>query len=113
MRRVEGVDDAGYASSMNVGMGELKSRLGHYLRLACAGEHIVICMRGVPVAELRATPRRTRRISSKDPDKAALEKLAAEGLVTLGRRPRRRRPFRPIRIRGKKLVSQMVIEDRD
>lgn len=112
MRRVEGVVADRYDSCMNVGVQQLRSRLGHYLRLVRAGERIVVCVRGIPVAELIASPGRPKRKKNSNAARTALEKLAAQGIVTLGRRRVRRRPFRPVRIRGDKLVSQMVIEDR-
>lgn len=39
--------------SSRVGVAELKAHLSEYLRRAKAGEHIVVCDREVPVAELR------------------------------------------------------------
>jgi antitoxin (DNA-binding transcriptional repressor) of toxin-antitoxin stability system len=104
---------------MNVGVAELKRRFGHYVKLLYQGRRIVVCVRGVPIAELRTTSRADARratarraASGRDPERALLERLAAEGVITLGRRPKRAKPFRPLRWRGKKTLSEMVIEDR-
>ena len=43
-----------YCSHMDVGVRELKSKLSEYLHRAAAGEDIVVCDRGKPVARLTA-----------------------------------------------------------
>jgi antitoxin (DNA-binding transcriptional repressor) of toxin-antitoxin stability system len=114
MSRVEQVHPGRYASRMNVGVAELKRRFGHYVKLLYEGRRIVICIRGVPIAELRTTSRANARRATKhrDPEDAWLARLAAEGVITRGRRRKRTKPFRPLRWRGKKTLSEMVIEDR-
>lgn len=62
-----------------VGVRELRTRLGAYLRAVQKGAIIVVTERGQPVAELRS-------LLQKDGGEAAgLEVLAALGLVTLGK----------------------------
>lgn len=104
--RVDGSSYGGYFRRMNVGTKELKNRLSHFLRLVRAGERVVVCDRGEPIAELR------RIAASMRPDeRAALEDLGKQGLVTLGHG--RLPDFEPAVRRGKRRVSAIVIEDRD
>lgn len=87
-----------------VGARELKNRLGSYLRLARQGTRVVVTERGRPIVELRALEPATSELH------AQLQRLAAEGLVTLptvDRLP----PRQPIRIAGPPLTTT-VIEDR-
>jgi prevent-host-death family protein len=60
------------------GIADLKSRLSSYLKVVRAGNEVLITDRGVPVAKLvpidTARRRETRR-----------QKLAAEGLLALGK----------------------------
>lgn len=87
-----------------VGVRELKTRLGTYLREVRRGRTIVVTDRGEPVAELRTI---------------ALLNSGAEGeidrLVALGHLTRTSRapltPFRPIRLKGR-LLSEAIVEDR-
>jgi prevent-host-death family protein len=90
---------------MKVGARELKNRFGHYLRQVKAGETVHVTDRGRIVAELRpSAPEKTG-------DQEALRRLAAEGVVTLG--AGHHEDFRPYPvIRGKRLASRMIIEDR-
>lgn len=89
-----------------VGSRELKTRLGTYLARVRRGETILITDRGQPVAELRPVE------TSPDPTVAALQKMAAEGLVRLPTRTRLT-PFKPIRARGGASASDAVSRDRD
>jgi prevent-host-death family protein len=90
---------------MKVGARELKNRFGHYLRQVKAGETVHVTDRGKIVAELRPSS------PAKTGEEGALRQLEAEGVVTLG--AGRHRDFRPYPvIRGKKLASRMIIEDR-
>ena len=43
-----------YMTMIQVNVAEAKTRLSHFLRLAVAGEKVVICDRNKPVAELVA-----------------------------------------------------------
>jgi prevent-host-death family protein len=90
---------------MKVGARELKNRLGHYLRQVKAGETVHVTDRGKVVAELRPSA------PAKTGEEEALRRLAAEGAVTLG--AGRHEDFKPYPvIRGRKLASRTIIEDR-
>jgi len=41
---------------IRVNIHEAKARLSHYIGMVEAGEHVVVCRRNVPVAELRPLP---------------------------------------------------------
>lgn len=87
-----------------VGVRELKTHLSAYLRAVAQGETIVVGdRRKQPIARLEPVSR------SKDDD--VLQRLAGEGILTLGRgKPG---PFRPIKLRGRgKLASEIIIEQR-
>jgi prevent-host-death family protein len=90
---------------MKVGTKELKNRLSHYLRLVQQGEPVQVTDRGAVVAELRAVR------DVEDRDDACLLALEQQGMVTLGKK-KRLGAFDPLPPRGKKLLSEMVIEDR-
>lgn len=68
-----------------VGVKELKARLSEYLRLARAGESILVTERNEVVAELRGA-RRQAPSSGRLED--ILEALAATGEVTRAARPK-------------------------
>jgi prevent-host-death family protein len=93
------------SKSTVVGVRELKTRLGRYLREVRRGRTIVITDRGEPVAELRPI---------------SLGGAAGEGeidrLVALGRLTRVSNrplaPFRPIRPNARP-VSEAIVEDRE
>lgn len=63
-----------------VAVRELKNRLSSYLREVAAGETVLVTDRGRVVAEIRR-PSVGRTPSTVD---EALERMAAQGLVTLG-----------------------------
>jgi antitoxin (DNA-binding transcriptional repressor) of toxin-antitoxin stability system len=92
---------------MRVGTKELKNRLSHYLRLVQAGEAVQVTDRGSVVAELRAAPDAV----SDGEDERRLATLEREGLLTRGN-GKRLRDLAPLPRRGKKLLSEIVIEDR-
>jgi prevent-host-death family protein len=79
--------------SMDVAVSELRAHLSEYLDRARAGDEVVITDRGVPVARLLGLTAT-----------AALERLAADGIIgraAAARRPRasgqpRPRPRRPV-----------------
>lgn len=87
-----------------IGIRELKTRLGTYLRLVKNGERIVVTDRGRPVAELR-------QLSGEDGEDARLTELAALGLVSQGNGGELAE-VSPITVAGKP-VSQTLIEDRE
>jgi antitoxin (DNA-binding transcriptional repressor) of toxin-antitoxin stability system len=90
---------------MKVGTKELKNRLSHYLRLVQQGEPVQVTDRGAVVAELRVLR------EAEGEDDACLQALEQQGLVTIGKK--RLAAFEPLAPRGKKLLSEMVVEDRE
>lgn len=88
-----------------VGVRELKSGLSAYLRRVRQGQSLVVTDRGEPIAEINP-------IKADTGIETRLLKLAAEGRVTLPVR-NALKPFKPIRIRGGKLLSTVIIEDRE
>ena len=93
---------------VQVGSRELKTRLGTYLARVRKGETILVTDRGEPVAELRPIVP-----PAADATEAALEKMAAEGLITRPMRKGPLQPFVPIRTRSGRLASDIIIEDRE
>jgi antitoxin (DNA-binding transcriptional repressor) of toxin-antitoxin stability system len=89
---------------MRVGTKELENRLSHYLRLVQQGERVEVTDRGAVVAELRAL------CEAEGGGEACLQALAQEGLVTVGKR--RLAAFEALVPRGRKRLSEMVVEDR-
>jgi prevent-host-death family protein len=69
-----------------VGVKELKARLSEYLRLAKAGESILVTERNQVVAELRGARRQVPSVASRFED--TLEALAATGEITRAARPK-------------------------
>lgn len=52
----------GYNMTMiRINIADAKANLSRYLELVESGEVVVVCRRNVPIAELRAVPKRTRR----------------------------------------------------
>lgn len=68
-----------------VGIKQLKSRLSEYVRLARAGETILVSDRDEVVAELGPARRQAAEPESVD---AALERLADRGAVTRSAQPK-------------------------
>lgn len=92
---------------MKVGTKELKNRLSHYLRVVRAGEPVRVTDRGRVVAEIK----RADGKGKPQGDAAALQELAASGLVTLGHG--RSDDFQPVKPRQRGVrASQMILEDR-
>jgi antitoxin (DNA-binding transcriptional repressor) of toxin-antitoxin stability system len=69
-----------------VGIKELKARLSEYIRLAKAGETILVTERDEVVAELRRARRQAPSVADRFED--TLEALAATGEVTRASRPK-------------------------
>lgn len=88
-----------------VGARELKTRLGTYMRRVKAGETLVVSERGQPIAEIRPVPKPVDEVE------ARLQRLAAEGFLTLATR-RKLTPFKPLKIKGPSL-TQTLLEDRE
>ncbi len=85
-----------------VNIRELKSRLSHYLRLAKAGEPVEIMERGTPIGRIIPT---AFRIQDR------IEAMAQSGLLLWNKRKLKRRV--PVaRVRGKRTVTDLLIEDR-
>ena len=88
-----------------VGVRELKTRLGTYLREVRRGRTIVVTDRGEPVAELRPIA------LAKSGRGAELDRLVALGHLTRTSKAALA-PFRPIRRKGRRL-SEAIVEDRE
>jgi prevent-host-death family protein len=85
-----------------VSIRELKSRLSHYLRLALSGESVVITDRGVPIG----------RIVPIGQDIDQLAAMREAGLAQWsGHKLRRRRPV--AKLRGRKTITQLLVEERE
>lgn len=85
-----------------VSIRELKSRLSHYLRLAQAGDSVVITDRGVPVGRL---------VPMEQNLEGRIDALRAAGVLHWsGRRLAPRQP--QIRLPAGKSVAELIIEDR-
>jgi prevent-host-death family protein len=69
-----------------VGVKELKARLSEYIRLAKAGETILVTERNEVVAELRQARRQVPSVSDRFED--TLEALAAAGEITRAAQPK-------------------------
>ncbi len=87
----------------HVSIRELKSRLSHYLRLTRAGESVVITDRGVPIGRI---------VPVGQPLAARLDALCQAGQAQWsGRKLAPAKP--PARVRGKRTVADLLIEDRE
>jgi antitoxin (DNA-binding transcriptional repressor) of toxin-antitoxin stability system len=90
---------------MKVGARELKNRFGHYLRQVKAGQTVHVTDRGKIVAELKQSA------PPQGSEEEALQRLAAEGEVTLGPGQYEDVAPQPIK-RSQKLTSQIIIDER-
>ena len=94
-----------------VGARELKDRLSHYLRTVRQGETVVVTIRGKPVARLvPISARGDKALQPEIEDK--MWKLAAEGVLTWNGAPFQL-PEAVAENRGPKLLSDLVVEDRE
>jgi prevent-host-death family protein len=85
-----------------VNIRELKSRLSHYLRLAKAGESVEIMERGTPIGRI---------IPTAFPIQDRIEAMAQSGLLRWNKHKLKHRV--PVaRVRGKRTVAELLIEDR-
>ena len=89
-----------------VGIKELKNRLTHYMRLARAGEEIIVTDRDKPIALIQ----KIEMINQPRSEEAILARLASEGSITLAKKGALTR-FKPVRIKGRS-ASEMIAEDR-
>ena len=89
-----------------VGIKELKNRLTHYMRLAKAGEEIIVTDRLKPIALIQ----KIDMVKQPRSEESILAAMASLGSVTLAKkRPLTR--FKPVRIKGRS-ASEMIVEDR-
>jgi prevent-host-death family protein len=85
---------------MEVGVRELRARLGHWLEVARRGEEVVVTDRGRPVARLVGAS-----------GNGAMDRLIAQGVVRLPRA--QRRPSGEIRrVRSEGSVAELVSDQR-
>lgn len=86
-----------------VNIRELKSRLSHYLRLAKAGEAVEITERGTPIGRIVPTAL---------PVLDRMEAMAQSGLLLWNKR--KLKTMTPVaKVRGKRTVGELLIEDRE
>ncbi len=91
-----------------VSIRELKSRLSYYLRLTRKGESVVITDRGVPIG--RIVPIGPNPIGQHLDQRLAA--MRETGLVQWsGQKLQHRKPI--AKLRGRKTVAQLVVEDRE
>lgn len=89
---------------MKAGIREIKNRLSHFLRKVKRGETVIITERNVPIAKI--IPIEGQKQGLKE-----ILSLQEAGLVTWsGGKPEGL--SRPLEIRGSRLVSEMIAEDR-
>jgi len=90
-------------SELSVGVRELKTRLSEYLRQVKAGRTIVITEHGQPVGRIvPAAQSRDEKIQA----------MIQAGLIAWS--GKKLKPTKPVaRTRGKKTVSDLVIENRE
>ena len=86
-----------------VSIRELKSRLSHYLRLTRKGESVLITDRGVPIG--RIVP------IGQDLDQHLTAMREAGPAQWSGHKLRHRKPV--AKLRGRKTVTQLLVEDRE
>jgi len=88
---------------MQVSIRELKSRLSHYLRLTKAGESLVITDRGTPIGRIVPT---TASVEDR------IDVMVQAGLILWNKK--RLSPMPPVaKVRGKRTVADLLIEDRE
>lgn len=90
-----------YASSMEVAVTELRSRLSEWIGRARQGEEIIVTDRGLPVA----------RLTSVD-STSLVERLVREGVLAPPEQPRRPRARGAARVMATGSVSDLVGEQR-
>jgi prevent-host-death family protein len=87
----------------SVNIRELKSRLSYYLRLAKAGESVVITERGTPIGRI---------IPTVAPTKERIEAMTQAGLALWNKKKLKTMP--PVaKVHGRRTVADLLIEDRE
>ncbi|MHB0876936.1 MAG: type II toxin-antitoxin system Phd/YefM family antitoxin [Anaerolineae bacterium] len=91
---------------VTVGVRELKTHLSRYIGMAKKGETVIVTERGTPVAQLQPL--------ESHPDDVRQRLLAAVKAGVLNWNGRRLEPYEPVIVnKGPKLVSDILIEDRE
>ena len=90
---------------MKLGLREANQHFSKAIRAVRAGKDVILTERGQPIAVIKPIE------GAQDPERL-LERMAAEGLITLPSRKGRLPRFEPVRVKGKPL-SQTIIEGRD
>jgi prevent-host-death family protein len=86
-----------------VNVRELKSKLSHYLRLTKSGKSVVITERGTPIGRI---------VPTAAPIEDRIEAMAQSGLLLWNKH--KLKPMSPVaRVRGKRTVAELMIEDRE
>jgi prevent-host-death family protein len=86
-----------------VNVRELKSRLSYYLRLTKSGASVEITERGTPIGRI---------VPATAPIENRIEAMLQSGLVLWNKR--KLKPMVPVaRVRGKRSVAALLIEDRE
>jgi prevent-host-death family protein len=92
---------------MKLGLREANQQFARAIRAVRAGKEVVLTDRGRPIAVIKP-------VTTGDPDGAALQAMADEGLITTATRKGPMPParWRPLKMKGKP-VSATVIDDRE
>jgi len=93
---------------MNVAVRELKDHLSEYLNRAANGEELVVTSHGKPIARLAP-------LIVGDREEAAIERLRAQPWIIPARKSGKPHGARnPVAWKpGEKMISEMVMEDRE
>ena len=89
---------------MQMGLREANQHFSKAIKAVKAGEEVVLTERGKPIAVIKPF--------HGDGWEAALDRMAAAGLLTRATKRGPMSPFRPRKIRGKP-ISETLREDRD
>jgi prevent-host-death family protein len=90
---------------MKLGLREANQHFSKAMKAVRAGNDVVLTERGQPIAVIKPM------VGERDRH-AALEHMAAEGLITMPSRKGQLPRFTPVRIKGKPL-ARTIIENRD
>ena len=92
---------------MRLGLREANQHFSKAIKAVRAGREVVLTERGHPIAIIKP-------VKTDNPDRAALQAMADEGLIRPAARtgPTPMPRWRPLKVKGQP-VAQTVIEDRD